>query len=109
LHLQKKNIFFETSASKQKSSDKVRVFVVYYYYVAKIYDCLFKNASDERILMDKLLTIFNSLEKFSKSSFISKNFKQRESHGLVVKADGSRSRGRGFEPRHRMLDGCKRC
>ena len=28
------------------------------------------------------------------------------SHGLVVKADGSRSRGRGFEPRHRILDGC---
>jgi hypothetical protein len=23
----------------------------------------------------------------------------------VVKADGSRSRGRGFEPRHRILDG----
>ncbi len=32
-----------------------------------------------------------------------------ESHGLVVKADGSRSRGRGFEPCHRILDGCKRC
>ncbi len=29
--------------------------------------------------------------------------------GLVVKADGSRSRGREFEPRHRILDGCKRC
>ena len=24
-----------------------------------------------------------------------------ESHGLVVKADGSQSRGRGFKPRHR--------
>jgi hypothetical protein len=23
-----------------------------------------------------------------------------ESHGLVVKADGSRSKGRGFEPQH---------
>ncbi len=32
-----------------------------------------------------------------------------ESHGLVVKADGSRSRGRGFKPRHCILDGCKRC
>ncbi len=30
------------------------------------------------------------------------------SHGLVVKADGSWSRGREFEPRHRILDGCKR-
>ena len=29
------------------------------------------------------------------------------SHGLVVKADGSRPRGRGFKPRHRILDGCK--
>jgi hypothetical protein len=32
-----------------------------------------------------------------------------ESHGLVVKADSSRSRGHGFEPQHRILDGCKRC
>jgi hypothetical protein len=32
-----------------------------------------------------------------------------EKPGLVVKADGSRSRGRGFEPWHRILDGCKRC
>jgi hypothetical protein len=32
-----------------------------------------------------------------------------ESHGLVVKADGSRSRGHGFEPRHLRLDGCKQC
>ncbi len=30
------------------------------------------------------------------------------SHGLVVKADGSWPRGRGFKPRHRILDGCKR-
>jgi hypothetical protein len=29
------------------------------------------------------------------------------SHGLVVKADGSRRRGRGFKPRHTILDGCK--
>ena len=29
------------------------------------------------------------------------------SHGLVVKADGSWSRGRGFKPRHRILNGCK--
>jgi hypothetical protein len=29
------------------------------------------------------------------------------SHGLVVKADGSWSRGREFKPRHRILDGCK--
>jgi hypothetical protein len=35
--------------------------------------------------------------------------KKGEKPGLVVKADGSRSRGRGFEPRHRILDGCKRC
>jgi hypothetical protein len=28
-----------------------------------------------------------------------------ESHGLVVKADGSWLRGRGFEPRHCVLDG----
>ncbi len=27
----------------------------------------------------------------------------------MVKADGSRSRGRGFKPRHRILDGCKQC
>jgi hypothetical protein len=27
----------------------------------------------------------------------------------VVKADGSLSRGCGFKPRHRILDGCKRC
>jgi hypothetical protein len=27
----------------------------------------------------------------------------------VVKADGSRARGCGFEPRHRILDGFKRC
>ena len=32
-----------------------------------------------------------------------------ESYGLVVKADGSWSRGRGFEPRHHILDGCKWC
>jgi hypothetical protein len=25
----------------------------------------------------------------------------------VVKADGSQSRNRGFEPRHHKLDGCK--
>ena len=25
----------------------------------------------------------------------------------MVKADGSRRRGRGFKPRHRILDGCK--
>ncbi len=31
------------------------------------------------------------------------------SHGLVVKADGSCSRGCGFEPPHRILDGCKQC
>jgi len=35
--------------------------------------------------------------------------KKGESHGLVVKADGSRSRGRGFESRHCILDGCKQC
>jgi hypothetical protein len=29
------------------------------------------------------------------------------SHGLVVKADGSWSRGRWFKPRHCILDGCK--
>jgi hypothetical protein len=29
--------------------------------------------------------------------------------GLVVKADGSRSWGHGFEPRHHILDGCKQC
>ncbi len=28
-------------------------------------------------------------------------------HGLVVKADCSCLRGRGFKPRHRILDGCK--
>ena len=28
-------------------------------------------------------------------------------HGLVVKADGSWPRGRGFKPRHRILYGCK--
>ena len=28
------------------------------------------------------------------------------SHGLVVKADGSWSRGREFKPWHRILDGC---
>jgi len=27
----------------------------------------------------------------------------------VVKADGSQSRGHGFKPGHRILDGCKRC
>ncbi len=32
-----------------------------------------------------------------------------ESHRIVVKADSSRSRGRGFEPRNHKLDGCKRC
>ena len=32
-----------------------------------------------------------------------------ESHDLVVKADGSWSRGFGFEPLHRILDGCKQC
>ncbi len=30
------------------------------------------------------------------------------SHGLVVKADDSWPRGRGFKSRHRILDGCKR-
>jgi hypothetical protein len=30
-----------------------------------------------------------------------------EKPGLVVRAEGSRPRGRGFES-HRMLDGCKR-
>ena len=29
-------------------------------------------------------------------------------HGLVVKADGSRPRGCGFKPWHRILYGCKR-
>ncbi len=29
------------------------------------------------------------------------------SHGLVVMADSSRSRGCGFKPRHPILDGCK--
>jgi hypothetical protein len=28
--------------------------------------------------------------------------------GLVVKADGSRPRGRGFKPWHCIFDGCKR-
>ncbi len=28
--------------------------------------------------------------------------------GLVVKADGSWPRGRGFKPQQRILDGCKR-
>ncbi len=32
-----------------------------------------------------------------------------KSHGLVFKADYSRSRGHGFEPRHHILDGCERC
>jgi hypothetical protein len=32
-----------------------------------------------------------------------------ESHSLVVKADGSRSKCRGFESRHRILDGWKQC
>ncbi len=32
-----------------------------------------------------------------------------KSHGLVVKADGSQSRGHGFEPQHCILDGCKQC
>ncbi len=27
--------------------------------------------------------------------------------GLVVKAEDAQSRGRGFEPRHHILDGCK--
>ena len=31
-----------------------------------------------------------------------------EKPGLVVRAEGSRPRGRGFESR-RILDGCKRC
>ena len=31
---------------------------------------------------------------------------QASSHGLVVKVDGSQSRGRGFEPRRQILDGC---
>ena len=35
-----------------------------------------------------------------------KNTARARSHSLVVKADGSRSRGRGLEPRHRILDGC---
>ncbi len=30
-------------------------------------------------------------------------------HGLVVMADDSWSRGLEFEPRHRILDGCKLC
>ncbi len=29
------------------------------------------------------------------------------SHGLVVKADGSRPKGCGFKPQHHILDGCK--
>jgi hypothetical protein len=32
-----------------------------------------------------------------------------ESHGLVVKTDGSRSRGHGFEPRHQILEECNQC
>jgi hypothetical protein len=44
-----------------------------------------------------------------KFSNLSKNEKHPPPPGLVVKADGSRSRGCGFEPRHRILDGCKEC
>jgi hypothetical protein len=55
---------------------------------------------------------FNDVSLFPSECF--KNSKllhkfKGEKPGLVVKADGSRSRGRGFEPRHCILDGCKRC
>jgi hypothetical protein len=37
-----------------------------------------------------------------------KTIRLARSHDLVVKADGSRPRGHGFKPRHRILEGCKR-
>jgi hypothetical protein len=37
-------------------------------------------------------------------SLLSIHSNNGKSHGLVVKADGSWSRGRGFKPRHRILD-----
>jgi hypothetical protein len=32
---------------------------------------------------------------------------EASNRGLVVKADGSQSSGRGFKPWHHILDGCK--
>ncbi len=42
-----------------------------------------------------------------KSNDFPDSLKKIDYHGLVIKADGSWPRGRGFKPRHCKLDGCK--
>ena len=67
--------------------------------------------SDSQSKIEKSLNCFLFFSKYvsSKTIFPLNNEWKARSHGLVVKADDSWSKGLEFEPRHHILDGCKRC
>jgi len=58
-------------------------------------------------LPDLKLQIQSNKLGYKKLTYNKLTYNKAGSHGLVVKADGSWPRGRGFKPRHRILDGCK--